>query len=81
MDWKNHFLAQDTPQGTLAIHRLPDGYHLFFDNEDLGCYASLASALEDLSSGKSFRPSNGEPISYRCPEGADDWQLRSYSFR
>lgn len=49
-----------TPAGPVFIGQSPDGrFHPIWEDESLGSYHSAIAAMEDLSGGHTFTPSDG----------------------
>ncbi|MEM1191531.1 MAG: hypothetical protein AAGI72_23570 [Pseudomonadota bacterium] len=63
-----------TRKGTFYIWQLRDGWHPYFDDEDLGCYATAQTALDDLAGGHTFFPSSGvDPSTCGLPDEIGEW--------
>lgn len=66
-----------TPIGAFHIrHNHRTGrFHAFFEDEDLGGYATPAEAAEDLAGGHTFFPSSGiDPSTLGIPADLSDWE-------
>lgn len=60
--------------GTFRIVPRGDRIHPMYEDEDLGSYYSVVSALDDLVGGHTFSPSNGVDSSEcELPDDISEW--------
>jgi hypothetical protein len=65
-----------TSLGTFRIVPSAGGFHPFYEEEDLGAYATAQAALDDLVGGHTFFPSNGlDPSTCDLPEEISEWDF------
>lgn len=66
----------ETKAGTFYIVEKHQGFHVFFEDEDLGCYASPHQALDDLVGGHTYSPSSGvDPEKLNIPDDLSFWSF------
>ena len=64
-----------TKIGTFSIRSLRERWHVFFEDENLGAYASPLAALDDLVGGHTFWPANGvDPSTLGIPDELKEWE-------
>lgn len=68
-------IAHPTRRGPVFIAVSPDGrYHPVWKGEDLGSYHSAAAAVDDVSGGHTFTPSDGVDLgSLAISSDMGDW--------
>lgn len=73
----NGFWRLRTRRGTFEIRQHPNGrWHVLFESESLGAYATPAMALDDLAGGHTFWPSAGfDPSELGIPDDLGDWEF------
>ena len=60
--------------GTWQIVKTGNRWELWWDNEDLGSYGTVALALDDLAGGHCFWPSSGiDPGNCALPDDLSEW--------
>jgi len=63
-----------TPWGVFSIRPNDDGFAPFFEEENLGWYQTVSTALDDLVGGHTFTPSNGLDTSKAgLPDDLSEW--------
>lgn len=75
-------IAHPTRKGPVFIGQSPDGrFHPVWKEEDLGSYHSAVAAIDDVSGGHTFTPSDGTDLGLLDISGdigdwvpAGDWQ-------
>ncbi len=74
-------IEHHTKIGTFSIAQSEDGrFHPFFDEEDLGSYASIMQAVDDLVNNATFsvlHPKTSELVdtsNLGIPEDPNDWE-------
>jgi hypothetical protein len=62
--------------GTFRIVSRAEGFHPFFEDEDLGSYHTVDAALDDLVGGHTRFPSNGlDPSACGLPDEISEWSF------
>jgi hypothetical protein len=65
-----------TPKGTFHIIKPDAWFHIIYDGEDLGSYATPEQAADDLAGGHTFSPSNGvDPGELEISDDLGDWKF------
>lgn len=63
-----------THKGTVSIVPKNGRYHVFYNGDSLGSYASPEQAADDASSGSTFSPRNGVNLGdLGIPSDLPDW--------
>lgn len=64
------------PAGLFAIRLDRHGrWHVMFEDEDLGSYATAPQACDDLVGGHTWFPSCGDPSRQQLPDEVGDWEV------
>jgi hypothetical protein len=64
-----------TPQGTFAILRRSEMWHVLFEREILGMFKSFEEAIDALVSGRTFAPVAGpDPRTLDLPRDGSLWR-------
>ncbi len=64
--------------GVFGIVSLNGGWHVFYEDEDLGRYQTPGLALDDLAGGHTYSPSSGVDTStLGLPEDLSEWEFRA----
>ena len=64
-----------TRAGVFSIVNRAERWHVMFDNDSLGGYASPQQAAEDLAGGHTTWPSNGiDPSTLGIPADLGEWE-------
>lgn len=62
-----------TRVGVFAIVFERGRWHVLFEDEPLGSYATATQALDDLVGGSTYWPSCGNPSQFSLPDDLSDW--------
>lgn len=67
--------SYSTPKGVFYIIKKTGRFHVIYDDEDLGSYATPQQAVDDVSAGHTFWPSSGiDPGELGISDDLGDWE-------